>query len=65
MEKRKFYLKQTNDELQKILANKDERKKVKVIQDQIQKINLQRKVEKIKKMIGEQQIPDEDSPEET
>jgi hypothetical protein len=52
MTKRKFYLKQTNDELQKILNNKDEKKKISVVQGQLQKITLQRKVDKIKKSLG-------------
>lgn len=49
MAKRKFYLKQTNEELQRILGSKEEKKKIKTVQEQIQKITLQKKVEKINK----------------
>ena len=62
MEKRKFYLKETNDALQKILGSKEEKKKIKNVQEQLQKIMLQKKVEKIKKMMNVAEvISDEDS----
>lgn len=48
MEKRKFYLKQTNDELQKILSSKDEKKKVREIKEKITKVTLGKKIEKMK-----------------
>jgi hypothetical protein len=55
MEKRKFYLKQTNDELQSILGNKEERKKIRGVQEKLQKLNLQKKIDKIQKdMIQEE-----------
>ena len=63
--KRKFYLKQTSDELQKILGNKQERKKIKDVQDKLQKINLQKKVEKIKKEMLGDVVTLEDSSQET
>ena len=51
MAKRKFYLKQTNDELQTILNNKDEKVKIREVQEKIQKLNLQKKIEKIQKTL--------------
>ena len=48
MEKRKFYLKQTNEELQKILNDKEKRKKIRNVQNQLQEVNLQKKIEKVK-----------------
>lgn len=47
MAKRKFYLKQTNEELQKILSGKEIRNKSKDIKDQLKRIKLQKDIEKI------------------
>ena len=65
MEKRKFYLKQTNDELQKILNNKSERKKISVVEEKLKKIGLQKKIEKIQKamMISEDETFEDSSQE--
>lgn len=60
MQKRKHYLKETNDALQKILGSKEEKKKMKGIQEQLHKITLQKKVDKIKKTLGMLEIPEED-----
>lgn len=51
MAKRKFYLKETNDALQKILGTKEEKKRIRTVQDELQKITLQKKVDKIKKTL--------------
>jgi len=65
MEKRKFYLKQTNTELQNILGNKEERKKIRVVQEKVQRFNLKQKIEKIQKqMIDSEGGVDADSSEE-
>lgn len=56
MEKRKFYLKQTNEELQRILGSKEERKKIRDVQKKLQKINLQKKIDKIKGTGGVEEI---------
>lgn len=53
MVKRKFYLKQTNDELQKILSSKEGKKKIRETQAVLQKATLDKKMDKLKKEIGE------------
>jgi hypothetical protein len=58
MEKRTFYLKQTNEELQKILGNKEKRKNIRKVQDQLHEINLQRKMDKVKETIAMVEIDD-------
>ena len=53
MDKRKFYLKQTNAELQNLLSHKDDLKKVRGIQEKLQKVTLQKKFDKLQKeMVG-------------
>lgn len=51
MVKRKYYLKETNDALQKILGSKEEKKKIRKVQEQLQKVNLQKKMDKLKGVI--------------
>lgn len=61
MEKRAFYLKQTNDELLKILGRKEEKKKIREVQNKLQKITLRKKMDKIKNQIELSELSDEDS----
>lgn len=51
MEKRKFYLKQANDELQNILNDKEKRRKVHNVQKQLQELNLKKKLDAVKESI--------------
>jgi hypothetical protein len=60
MDKRKFFLKQTNDDLQKILAGKGERIRLRETQTLLKKIGMKKKLEKMKKELdGVIEVPED------